>query len=371
MIKILVLAVALLGANAYYGQGQGRYYYNYFPSQNLFQSPNYFNHGIYYGESKYQAEVSYVDSTSEPNGELNNGDDLFYLINFTDGTYRLHKIVVEANEDSEGYVTQYRLQSSLDGDFFFDIMGGAVYQGINNSTANATFYFPKTVYAKQLRFIPTQYFSLLNFRLTVYYDDDEIITPFQDRVQLLQRTVRLRNETDNATSTNGGALDASALAGYEEYKFDRFNNVRYFSPSGSVGQRDTSVPEFSSYEELFGLNPYEALGGEEPLREILVYVFDELLTKDPVVGPFFSSTDANEHKALVLDFFISMLGGGDDRYKGLDMETAHTGMAIISQEYDRFVGLILRGFNDFSVPFEILQEVSRRLEFYREMVENK
>lgn len=45
-------------------------------------------------------------------------------------------------------------------------------------------------------------------------------------------------------------------------------------------------------------------------------------------------------EANLLDLLIKVYGGPDN-YKGDDMETAHTGLAITSEQYDAFVGMVV------------------------------
>jgi hemoglobin len=53
-----------------------------------------------------------------------------------------------------------------------------------------------------------------------------------------------------------------------------------------------------------------------------------------------SADDVARVEANLLDFLIAVYGGPDN-YTGEDMETAHVGLGITSEQYDAFVGMVI------------------------------
>jgi hemoglobin len=77
-------------------------------------------------------------------------------------------------------------------------------------------------------------------------------------------------------------------------------------------------------------------------------VTDDLVTlaaADPQVGHYFSGLDTPAKVSafeVSLDNFLVLVYGGPNNYTGPDMATAHAGLAISSDDYDYFVGLIVQ-----------------------------
>ena len=66
---------------------------------------------------------------------------------------------------------------------------------------------------------------------------------------------------------------------------------------------------------------------------------------DAQVGHYFAGLDTPDKVTAFedsLDKFLVMVYGGPNNYKGKDMTAAHTGLNITSDDYDYFVGLIVK-----------------------------
>ena len=70
-----------------------------------------------------------------------------------------------------------------------------------------------------------------------------------------------------------------------------------------------------------------------------------LAAADPKVGQYFVGLNTPAKVANFedgLSKFLIMVYGGPNNYKGKDMVTVHTGMKIASDDYDYFIGLIVK-----------------------------
>ena len=78
---------------------------------------------------------------------------------------------------------------------------------------------------------------------------------------------------------------------------------------------------------------FERLGGEEKVRKIVNDVLDRNYD-NPLIGHHFQKVDLNKLKQLVFEFF-SMGTGGPHQYSGRDMRSAHNGLNITKDDFER------------------------------------
>lgn len=354
-LSSLVLLVSSLFAYAVPGYG-----YSYFPSQNLIPSQPAYNFNIYY-DAKFNTQVSFT-APGAADDQIHTGNTNYYLINFEAGAVKLHHLVLSAVSGVNAYVINYRLQGSVDGVNFFDINAGAVYPGLRNAQDVATFYFANVIWARQLRFIPIDYFGQLSFNLGVYYDDESIRQP--------TAPVNKAFINNYLLPANQASQPFLAPAGYQNYRTDLFNGVNYFAAAPGIDTRYTnSNLSGHNYNDVVGSSPFDILGAEL-LQKILNHFYDDILIRNSVLGGAFAALNPIQHKKLVLEFFSNMLGAGIP-YTGKEMERAHQGLAVLDPEFDLFINLITRAFTDFNIDSRIIAEVVRRLETYRKEVINK
>ena len=78
---------------------------------------------------------------------------------------------------------------------------------------------------------------------------------------------------------------------------------------------------------------FQRLGGEEKVRKIVKDVLDKNLN-NPVIGHHFKNVDMAKLNERVFEFF-SMGTGGPHTYSGRDMRTAHSGLNISEDDFER------------------------------------
>ncbi len=100
---------------------------------------------------------------------------------------------------------------------------------------------------------------------------------------------------------------------------------------------------------------YDKFGGEGTIKAV-VEEFYKRVTGDPTLQPFFANTDmANlkRHQAL----FISQALGGPKQYSGRDMKSAHQGMGITGEQFDRVVGHLSDTLRSLGVDWPSIDKV--------------
>lgn len=95
---------------------------------------------------------------------------------------------------------------------------------------------------------------------------------------------------------------------------------------------------------------YEKYGGEGTIKA-LVDSFYESMLSDPALAPVFEATDLGRlkrHQAL----FISQALGGPKQYEGRDMASAHEGLAITGEQFERVGGHLQKAMEGLGVEPE-------------------
>jgi hemoglobin len=80
---------------------------------------------------------------------------------------------------------------------------------------------------------------------------------------------------------------------------------------------------------------YARLGGEAGFQAITAALAARIAT-DGRVGPLFADTDMEAFKANFATY-LGQLCGGPARYRGPDMKTVHTGLAITDAQFDAMI----------------------------------
>lgn len=93
---------------------------------------------------------------------------------------------------------------------------------------------------------------------------------------------------------------------------------------------------------------FERLGGK-PAITAVVDDFVNNLTTDPAIKARFTATDVPSFKQKLSDQ-ICAATGGDCKYTGKDMATAHAGMKISDAEFDALVADLKKSLDKLSVP---------------------
>lgn len=78
---------------------------------------------------------------------------------------------------------------------------------------------------------------------------------------------------------------------------------------------------------------FERLGGEAKVRKIVRDILNKNLN-NPIIGHHFKKVDMTRLNQMVFDF-LSMGTGGPHHYSGRDMRTAHAGLNITEDDFQR------------------------------------
>ena len=107
---------------------------------------------------------------------------------------------------------------------------------------------------------------------------------------------------------------------------------------------------------------YERLGGYDTIADVSDDFLDRLLI-DPTFERFFDGSSGDSRKRIrqhLVDFLCQSTGG-PCFYTGRDMKTAHAGMGVTKEEWDKAVALIGETLTALKVPAEESQELASML----------
>lgn len=104
---------------------------------------------------------------------------------------------------------------------------------------------------------------------------------------------------------------------------------------------------------------FDRLGGEAALTAALDGFYLRVL-RDPSLKPFFKTTNIERLKSQQRDFLGEALGGPMG-YDGLDMNTAHRGMGIQKQHFDRVAEHLVAVLTDMKVPAKTIDEIAAKI----------
>ncbi len=111
---------------------------------------------------------------------------------------------------------------------------------------------------------------------------------------------------------------------------------------------------------------YDALGGRDVLTAAVGDLYDRLLT-DPAVSPAFAHVEMGRLRPHMRAFLASALGA-DVEYGGRDLRSAHAGVHITDDMFDRTASHLVDTLSALEVDPEVVDEVVTRLAAQRDQV---
>ena len=142
--------------------------------------------------------------------------------------------------------------------------------------------------------------------------------------------------------------------------------------AGEPDGADTLAP---AADTVAATTLYERLGGEEAIAAV-VDTLVALASADAELN-FTRQGTANEWEATPENValfkermvqFVGQATGGPQVYEGRDMATAHTGMQITNEEFDRLAGHLEAALDAYSVPEAEKQELFAIVETTRSAI---
>jgi truncated hemoglobin YjbI len=99
------------------------------------------------------------------------------------------------------------------------------------------------------------------------------------------------------------------------------------------------------------MTPYEAIGGEGPVRAVLQALYEQLFV-DPIVGFLFEGRDRERIVEAQVAFTCGFLGG-PQRYTGRALPEAHAHLPLLAGHFDRRHWLLSQTLRAQGVPDEV------------------
>ncbi|MDZ5809752.1 group 1 truncated hemoglobin [Halorubrum sp. AD140] len=104
---------------------------------------------------------------------------------------------------------------------------------------------------------------------------------------------------------------------------------------------------------------YADIGGREAVEAVVSDFYDRVFA-DPLLEPYFEGIDREALYTHQVQF-VSAVAGGPVSYEGADMRTAHEGMGITEEAFDRVATYLAEALRENGVAGEhveaILEEV--------------
>ncbi|AHE95665.1 cyanoglobin [Thermocrinis ruber] len=115
-----------------------------------------------------------------------------------------------------------------------------------------------------------------------------------------------------------------------------------------------SAPAYAQMKEK---SLYERLGGYDAISAVVNELATRLVT-DRKLGVYFKGLSNDSKRKLIahLTDFVCSATGGPCIYTGRDMKTAHEGLGITEEDWDRFVKITKEVLDKFKVPAREQQE---------------
>ena len=104
---------------------------------------------------------------------------------------------------------------------------------------------------------------------------------------------------------------------------------------------------------------FEQIGGKPAVSAAVDGLYERLLA-DPVLAPYFTGTDMERLKRHMRAFMVAALGG-PGLYAGRDMRTAHAGLNVTHDAFDRVVAHLVDTLASLDVPLEIIEAIGAKL----------
>lgn len=111
---------------------------------------------------------------------------------------------------------------------------------------------------------------------------------------------------------------------------------------------------------------FEQIGGKPAVSAAVDGLYERLLA-DPVLAPYFADTDMERLKRHMRAFMAVALGGAD-LYAGRDMHSAHAGLDVTHDAFDRVVGHLVDTLVALGVPTELIQAIGDKLAPLRDAI---
>jgi len=115
---------------------------------------------------------------------------------------------------------------------------------------------------------------------------------------------------------------------------------------------------------------YEKYGGEETVRKVVDYFYDELVLKDETVNHFFDQTDMDKQRRHQTKF-ISFALGGPNKYTGKSMSKAHEGMNIQPEHFNVIATHLHDALAHFGVSEADIDQALTKVESLRDDIQYK
>lgn len=104
---------------------------------------------------------------------------------------------------------------------------------------------------------------------------------------------------------------------------------------------------------------FEQIGGKPAVSAAVDGLYERLLA-DPVLAPYFTGTDMERLKGHMRAFMAVALGGAD-LYAGRDMRSAHAGLRVTHDAFDRVVAHLVDTLASLGVPVELIEAIGAKL----------
>jgi hemoglobin len=100
---------------------------------------------------------------------------------------------------------------------------------------------------------------------------------------------------------------------------------------------------------------FDLIGGTPAVKEAVTRFYDRLLA-DPELAGFFSGVDMSTLKRHQVDLISTVLGGPSN-YTGRDLGTAHAGLNIDAETYDKVGAHLVAVLRELGVPEHVVESV--------------
>jgi hemoglobin len=104
---------------------------------------------------------------------------------------------------------------------------------------------------------------------------------------------------------------------------------------------------------------YDQIGGREAVGAA-VDIFYRRVLCDHVLRPYFASTDMRRQKAH-MRVFLAVALGGPELYRGRDLGSAHAGLGVTDEAFNRVVGHLVATLVQLEVPSELIDAIGAKL----------
>jgi methyl-accepting chemotaxis protein len=115
------------------------------------------------------------------------------------------------------------------------------------------------------------------------------------------------------------------------------------------------MPKASPAARRIDASIFERIGGVPAIKAAVDKFYDRVLA-DPVLKPFFATTNMTWLKGRQNAFFIQALGG-PALYKGRDMKAAHSHLKITQEQFTRVAGHLVDALTELRVPPRLISDV--------------